>query len=174
MPKKGLLLVYTGNGKGKTTAALGLSLRAMGHGLNVCLIQFIKGSRQTGELAALQRFSDCMVFHVTGYGFTWKSEDIEKDRTAAREGWRLAKQAIASEKYQMLILDELTYLVKLNMLDEKEILRTLRSRPRDLHVIVTGRDASPALKESADLVTEMQAVKHPLEKGVKAQKGIEF
>ena len=167
-------MVFTGNGKGKTTAALGLSLRAMGHGFKVCVIQFIKGSWKCGELEALKRFSDLMDVHVTGRGFTWKSEDIEKDKTAAQAGWRLARSAIGSKKYHMIVLDELTYPIKLNMLDEKEVVQVLINRPPELHIVVTGRDAPAALKESADLVTEMQAVKHPLENGVKAQKGIEF
>jgi len=167
-------MIFTGNGKGKTTAALGLSLRAMGHGYNVCIIQFIKGSWKYGELESMTRFSDLMDFHVTGRGFTRKSEDIEKDRMAAQKGWQLAKEVIASKKYHMVILDELTYLIKLNMVEEKEVIRTLRNRPKPLHIVVTGRDASSALKESADLVTDMQAVKHPFEKGIKAQKGIEF
>jgi len=171
---KGLLMVFTGDGKGKTTAALGLSIRAMGHGFKVCIIQFIKGSWKYGELESMKRFSDLMDFHVTGRGFTWKSEDLEKDKKAARAGWQLAKSAITSEKYRVVILDELTYLIKLNMLDEKEVVETLLNKPDNLHIVVTGRNACSRLKEAADLVTDMQAVKHPLEKGIKAQKGIEF
>lgn len=172
--KKGLLMVFTGDGKGKTTAALGLSIRAMGHGFNVCIIQFIKGSWTYGELQSMTRFSDLMDFHVTGRGFTWKSEDLEKDKKAAQAGWELAKGAMASGKYRMVILDELTYLIKLNMLGEKEVIETLLDRPGDLHVVVTGRGASSGLKEAADLVTDMQAVKHPFSQGIKAQKGVEF
>ncbi len=167
-------MVFTGSGKGKTTAALGLSVRAMGHGYKICIIQFIKGSWKYGELEAMKRFSDLMDFHVTGRGFSWKSEDIEKDRMAAQAGWQLAKEAIASRKYHIVILDELTYLIKLNMVDEKEIIQTLRNRPQHLHVVVTGRNAPSSLMESADLITDMQAVRHPLEKGIKAQRGIEF
>jgi len=172
--KKGLLMVFTGDGKGKTTAALGLSIRAMGHGFKVCVIQFIKGSWKYGEFESMKRFSDLMNFHVTGRGFTWKSKDLEKDKKAARAGWQLAKSAITSEKYRVVILDELTYLIKLNMLDEKEVVETLLNKPDDLHIVVTGRNACSSLKEAADLVTDMQAVKHPLGKGIKAQKGIEF
>jgi len=172
--KKGLLLVFTGNGKGKTTAALGLCLRALGHGYRVCVVQFIKGSWKYGELESMKRFSDLVDFHVTGRGFTWKSKDIEQDRMAAQKGWHIAKEAIASNTYDIIILDELTYPIKLDMIDEKEVIQTLRNRPQPLHIVVTGRDASSALTESADLVTDMQAVKHPFEKGIPAQKGIEF
>ena len=167
-------MVFTGNGKGKTTAALGIAIRAMGHGFKICMIQFIKGSWKYGELEAVKRFTDLMDFHVTGRGFTWKSEDFEKDKKAAREGWRLAKEVMASGKYRIIILDELTYLIKLNMIDEKEVVEAILNKPQDLHIVVTGRDAPVSLIDAADLVTELKAVKHPLEKGIKAQKGIEF
>ena len=172
--KKGIVMVFTGNGKGKTTAALGIAIRAMGHGFKICMIQFIKGSWKYGELEAVKRFTDLMDFHVTGRGFTWKSEDFEKDKKAAREGWRLAKEVMASGKYRIIILDELTYLIKLNMIDEKEVVEAILNKPQDLHIVVTGRDAPVSLIDAADLVTELKAVKHPLEKGIKAQKGIEF
>jgi len=174
MTSKGLLMVFTGTGKGKTTAALGLALRAMGHGFRVCVVQFIKGSWKYGELDSVRRFSDLMDFHVAGRGFTRKSEDLEEDRTAAREGWRLASEAIASGKYHTVILDELTYPIHLKMLDEKEVVDRLMSRPPGLHIVVTGRNAPSALLAAADLITDMQAVKHPYAKGVKAQKGVEF
>lgn len=172
--KRGLLMVFTGDGKGKTTAALGLALRAIGHGFKICVIQFIKGSWQYGELNSVKRFEDLMDFHVMGRGFTWKSDDIKKDKKAARDAWQFAKQMITSGKYQIIILDELTYLVKLKMIDEREIVDILSKKPQDLHVVVTGRKAPQSLIDVADLVTEMQAVKHPLKNGVKAQKGIEF
>ncbi|MBW1695669.1 MAG: cob(I)yrinic acid a,c-diamide adenosyltransferase [Deltaproteobacteria bacterium] len=172
--KKGLILLFTGNGKGKTTAALGLALRAMGHHFKICMIQFIKGSWQCGELEALKRFEDLMEIHVMGRGFTWKSDDFNKDKQAAQTAWQFAKQMIASEKYQIIILDELTHIIKLKMIDEKEIVAALCAKPKDLHVIITGRDASELLVDAADLVTEMQAVKHPFKAGIKAQKGIEF
>ena len=172
--KKGLLMVYTGNGKGKTTAAFGTAFRAMGYGFKVCVIQFIKGSRKTGELEAAKRFSDLLDIHVTGKGFTWKSDDFEKDKRAARKGWRLAKETIGSDQYRLLILDELTYLIDLDMIDEKEVVDTLANRPNGLHIIVTGRNASVSICSAADLVTEMHAVKHPFQHGVKGQKGIEF
>jgi len=172
--KKGLLIVFTGNGKGKTTAALGLAFRALGHGFKTCVIQFIKGSWKYGELESARRFEEIMDFHVMGRGFTWKSEDFEQDRQAALEAWAFAKQTISSGKYRVVILDELTYLVKLNIIDEKEIVDVLTGKPADLHVVVTGRNAPASLIDAADLVTEMRPIKHPFEAGIKAQKGIEF
>lgn len=172
--KKGLLIVNTGDGKGKTTAALGLAMRAAGHGLKVCFIQFIKGSWKYGELEAVKKFSDTIDFYVMGKGFTWKSEDLEKDRAAAHDGWGFAQAAMAGGQYQLLVLDEFTYLLMYNMIDLQPVLETLTARPTNLHVVITGRGAPPALIEAADLVTEMQPVKHPLQQGIKAQKGIEF
>ncbi|BBO82582.1 cob(I)yrinic acid a,c-diamide adenosyltransferase [Desulfosarcina ovata subsp. sediminis] len=172
--KKGLLIVNTGDGKGKTTAALGLSMRAAGHGLKVCFIQFIKGSWKYGELEAVKKFADTIDFHVMGKGFTWKSDDLEKDRVAARDAWKFAQAAMAGGQYQLVVLDEFTYLLMYGMIDLPSVLETLTKRPEGLHVVVTGRAAPPELIEIADLVTEMQPVKHPLQAGIKAQKGIEF
>ena len=172
--KKGLLMVFTGNGKGKTTSALGMALRSAGHGLRVCFIQFIKGSWKYGELEAVKRFSDLIEFHVMGKGFTWKSEDIRKDRAAAREAWKFACEAIQSGRYHLLVLDEFTYLLNYGMVEQEAVLKALAARPDGLHVAVTGRNAPGRLLEAADLVTEMHAVKHPLQSGIKAQKGIEF
>jgi cob(I)alamin adenosyltransferase len=172
--KKGLLIVNTGNGKGKTTAALGLAMRALGQGFPVCIIQFIKGSWKYGELFSFERFNDLLDFHVCGKGFTFQSKDIEEDRAKAMEAWKFAKNILASDRYRMVILDELTYLATYNFIDEKEIIETLSNRRSDLHVVVTGRNASRSLIDIADLVTEMKSVKHPFETGVKAQKGIEF
>lgn len=173
MPQS-LLIVNTGHGKGKTTAALGQVFRALGHGFNVCVLQFLKGSWKYGELEAAKRFSDLLEIHALGKGFTWKSENIEEDIKLARNAWDFAKQIIASEKYKMVVLDELTYLVSYNMVAENEILDCLKNRPSGVHVVVTGRDASPGLIELADLVTEMKEVKHPFREGIKAQRGIEF
>jgi cob(I)alamin adenosyltransferase len=172
--KKGLLMVYTGKGKGKTTAALGLVFRALGHGVKVCVIQFIKGSWKYGELISAKRFADLLDFHVLGKGFTWKSKDIDKDIKAAQEAWAFAQEVIKSGEYGLVVLDELTYLVKYNMIAEDEVVVFLQNRPKDLHVVVTGRDAPASLIDAADLVTEMQEVKHPYHQGVKAQKGIEY
>jgi cob(I)alamin adenosyltransferase len=172
--RKGLLMVFTGNGKGKTTAALGLAMRAAGHGLKTCFIQFIKGSWRYGELEAVKRYSDVIDFHVMGKGFTWESKDLEKDKAVARGAWQFAQEVIASERYHLVVLDEFTYLLKYGMVDLQPVLAVLANKPADLHVAVTGRDAPEELMTSADLVTQMREIKHPFQKGIKAQKGIEF
>lgn len=172
--RKGLVIINTGDGKGKTTAALGLALRAAGHGMKVCFIQFIKGGWKYGELEAVKRFEDLIDFHVMGKGFTWKSDDLEKDKAAARAGWQFAQEALASRRYDMVVLDEFTYLLTYGMIDIEPVLATLANRPPALHVVITGRGAPAALLDAADLVTEMQAIKHPYKTGLKAQKGIEF
>ncbi|MCL2340462.1 MAG: cob(I)yrinic acid a,c-diamide adenosyltransferase [Proteobacteria bacterium] len=171
---RGLLMVFTGNGKGKTTAALGMAMRAAGHGLKVCFIQFIKGGWRYGELDAVKRFEGLIDFHVMGQGFTWKSDNIEEDARLAREGWDFARAAIASGSYHTVVLDEFTYLLHYNMLPLEPCLDILTGRPAGQHVVVTGRHAPERLLELADLVTEMRAVKHPLADGIKAQPGIEF
>lgn len=170
----GLLMVYTGNGKGKTTAALGLAMRAAGHGLRVCFIQFIKGSWHYGELDAVKRFEGLIDLHVMGKGFTWKSENIDEDARLAREAWDFAGKAIASGTYHIVILDEFTYLLHYGMLELAPCLDLLNERNPQQHVVITGRYAPPELIKAADLVTEMQEIKHPLKAGIKAQKGIEF
>lgn len=167
-------MVFTGNGKGKTTSALGLTFRALGHGQKVCFIQFIKGSWKYGELDAAGRFTDLLDFHVTGRGFTWKSDDLDKDIAVARKGWEFAKKVIAEHRHQLIVLDELTYLITYKMIEEQEILDVLISRDPALHIVVTGRGAGEKLIEAADLVTEMREIKHPYKQGIKAQKGIEF
>ena len=174
MTTNGLLMVYTGHGKGKTTAALGLAFRALGHGLPVCIIQFIKGSWKYGELQSAVRFSDLLEFHVVGEGFTWQSRDPEADRRAARAGWDLARERIQAGRHHLIILDEFTYVLKFKMVDEDEAIACFRNRPEALHLLITGRDAPPSLTEAADLVTEMRELKHPFKAGIKAQKGIEF
>ena len=174
MTKKGLLMVNTGHGKGKTTAALGLAFCALGHQLPVCIIQFVKGHWKYGELKSAARFEGLLDFHVVGEGFTWNSKDPEKDRRAAADGWNLAKSVIAAGHHHLIILDEFTWAVNLGMVDEAEALEAFRNRPEDLHVLVTGRNAPKALIEMADLVTEMKEVKHPYRAGMKAQKGIEW
>jgi cob(I)alamin adenosyltransferase len=174
MARRGLLIVNTGNGKGKTTAALGLAFRALGHGLRVCIIQFIKGKWNYGELKAAKRFEDLLEVHTLGAGFTWESGNLEEDTRIAREAWDFAKQTVGEGRHDLIILDELTYLIEYGMIDEAEVVEVLRSRPKTMHVVVTGRNASPALIEAADLVTDMQSVKHPFDQGVKAQRGIEY
>jgi cob(I)alamin adenosyltransferase len=171
---KGLLIVYTGNGKGKTTAALGMAMRAAGHGLKVCFIQFIKGAWRYGELDAVKRFDGLIDLHVMGKGFTWKSENIEEDIRLARDAWDFACAAIASGTYHTVVLDEFTYLLHYKMLKIEPCLDFLIKRDHKQHIVITGRYAPESLINTADLVTEMQAVKHPLKSGVKAQKGIEF
>jgi cob(I)alamin adenosyltransferase len=174
MQTKGLIMVNTGNGKGKTTAALGLAFRALGHGLPVCIIQFIKGKWKYGELNSAKRFEDLLEFHVVGQGFTWKSGDPEGDRRAAQEGWKLARSIIEEGRHHLVVLDEFTYTLNYGMVDEEEAIAFLRRKPEALHVLITGRNAPASLLDIADLVTEMREVKHHLKAGIKAQKGIEF
>ena len=171
---KGLLMVFTGNGKGKTTAALGLAFRALGHGQRVAVIQFIKGSWHYGELESAGRFPDLLDFHVMGRGFTWKSDDLDKDIAKAREAWQFACRLMGENRHQLIILDELTYLVTYKMITEEELLKGLAARPAGMNVAVTGRDASAGLIEAANLVTEMREIKHPFQQGIKARKGVEF
>jgi cob(I)alamin adenosyltransferase len=172
--KKGLLTIFTGKGKGKTTAALGMAVRAIGHDWKVCLIQFVKGTWKTGEWDALKVYGDHMVIHVKGEGFIYNSDDIERAKGSAREAWQLAKEILESQEYHLIILDELTYLLNYEMIDEGDVCKALRTRRKDLHVVVTGRDAPDCLIEMADMVTEMIEIKHPMQSGMKAQKGIEF
>jgi cob(I)alamin adenosyltransferase len=170
---QGLVIVNTGNGKGKTTAALGLLLRAWGQGLRVAMFQFIKASSGNwGESRAARKMGVEIV--PLGSGFTWTSSDLERDRALAREGWERCRSAIESGDYDVVVMDELTYCFTFDWLDLEEVLETLRRRPTGQHVVITGRDAPPALIDYADLVTEMREIKHPFAAGVKAQKGIEF
>lgn len=175
MPAKGLIIVHTGDGKGKTTAALGLALRMLGHkGKKAAVIQFIKGSWKCGELESVKLFSDRLDFQVMGRGFTYKSEDFSKDVAVAKDAWASAKETIMADAHDMVILDELTYLVKLNMICEDEMLEALANKPDRMHIVITGRGATAKLIEMADLVTEMKEIKHPYKTGIKAQRGIEF
>jgi cob(I)alamin adenosyltransferase len=170
---KGLVIVNTGNGKGKTTAALGIVLRAWGRDMRVIMLQFIKHQTANwGESRAAQKLGIEII--PLGSGFTWLSKDLEQDRALARAGWERCRVAIASGEYDIVILDELTYCFKYGWLDLADVLEVLRQRPEGQHVIVTGRDAPPELIDFADLVTEMREIKHPFAAGVKAQKGIEF
>jgi len=171
---KGLVMINTGHGKGKSTAAFGQALRAAGHDLKVCIIQFIKGLDTTGEAKAISRaFPGLIELHVTGTGFTWQQEP-ETVRAAALSGWRLAGEKINSGRFGLVILDELTYLISLGIIAEAEVIAMLSNRPAGVHVLITGRDAGENLMEYADLVTEMRLIKHPLQKGIKASRGIEF
>ena len=178
--EKGLLIVHTGKGKGKSTAAFGLVLRALGNGMRVGIVQFVKGKWQTGERPVLERFADQVDLRVSGEGFTWETQDRARDIAAAEAGWAAAKEMIEAcrgeaPRYDMLVLDELNIVLRYDYLPLAEVVEALSHRPPDLHVVVTGRNAKPELIEAADLVTEMTMVKHPFrEQGVKAQKGIEF
>ncbi len=171
---KGLLIVFTGNGKGKTTAALGMALRAAGHGLKVLILQFIKGAWSYGELEALKRFDEIEI-EPLGSGFTWKKETLDEDARLARSGWERAVAAMKESPYDMIILDELNYVLSYGLLPLELVLEAIRKRPTKLHVVVTGRNAPEELMGAADLVTEMRRIKHPYhDQGVKAQRGIEF
>jgi cob(I)alamin adenosyltransferase len=169
----GLLLVYTGQGKGKTTAALGLVFRALGRGLRVAVIQFIKGRWKTGERLFAETLPD-LTFLVMGRGFTWESDDLSQDRTAAVAAWSRAAALIAAGEHRVVVLDELTYVVNYGFVPLADVVEALRGRPPHVHVVVTGRHAPAALLEIADLVTEMQSLKHPFERGRKAEAGIDF
>lgn len=171
--KQGLIIVLTGNGKGKTTSAIGQAFRAAGHGQRVCIIQFIKAMKNTGEAKALARFADLIELHTVGNGFTWEQE-AGAVKAAAEAGWGLAREKIAGGNYQMVILDEITYLLSHGIIDEEEFLAALGQRSPGQHIIITGRQASPALCAAADLVTEMLEIKHPFQRGRKAGKGIEY
>jgi cob(I)alamin adenosyltransferase len=172
--EKGLIMVNTGPGKGKSTAAFGLILRTAGHGLRVGLVQFIKGAWSTGEQFALERFEDLIDHRIMGEGFTWETQDRARDIAAAQRAWEAAKTMMADERYHLVVLDELNVVLRYDYLPVQEIIDTLKKRRPGLHVLVTGRNAPPALIEAADLVTEMRPLKHHFDAGVKAQVGIEF
>ena len=174
--KKGLLIVFTGNGKGKTTASLGMALRTLGHGYKVAIIQFIKGGWKTGEEKALKNLSSDISWHSLGEGFTWETQDRVRDEKLVQEAWQLAKKYIKSETYKLIILDEINIATKLGYLSSEEIITFLKSiNNRKNHVVLTGRGASDSIIDYADLVTEMKLVRHPFkDQGIKAQKCIEF
>ncbi|WP_114390785.1 cob(I)yrinic acid a,c-diamide adenosyltransferase [Notoacmeibacter marinus] len=172
--KKGLLLVHTGPGKGKSTAAFGLVLRMLGYGKRVGIVQFGKGAWETGEAEALKRFGDQIALHILGEGFTWETQDRGRDVAAAEAAWAKANELMADPSIALLVLDELNIALRYDHLELADIVETLRNRREDLHIVVTGRNAKPELIDAADLVTEMGAVKHHFKAGVKAQEGIEF
>jgi cob(I)alamin adenosyltransferase len=172
--ERGLLIVHTGKGKGKSTAAFGLVLRCLGHGMRVGIVQFVKGVWRTGERAALERFGDLVTCRAMGEGFTWETQDRARDIAAAHLAWETAKAMIADPSYRLVLLDELNIVLRYDYLRVDAVTAALKGRPRDLHIVVTGRNAKPELIEAADLVTEMTLVKHPFRGGVKAQPGIEF
>ena len=173
--EKGLVLVFTGDGKGKTTAALGLALRTLGHGDQVAVVQFIKGGWQPGEAKALELFGDALAWHALGEGFTWETQDRERDRQLVQQAWEQSLVYLADASRKLVVLDEVNVALKLGYLGIEQVLAGLNLRPELTHVALTGRGAPPQLLERADLVTEMKLVRHPFrEQGVKAQRGIEF
>lgn len=171
---KGLLIVFTGNGKGKTTAALGMAMRAAGHGMEVLILQFIKGSWSYGELRSLDAIDEIRIKPL-GTGFTWKKESLDEDRRLAEAGWTEAVEEMSQGRYQMIVLDELNVVLSYGLLPLDRVLQDLQNRAPGVHVVVTGRKAPEELIGIADMVTEMKEVKHPFHgRGLKAQKGIEF
>ncbi|HLN08755.1 MAG TPA: cob(I)yrinic acid a,c-diamide adenosyltransferase [Xanthobacteraceae bacterium] len=172
--EKGLLIVHTGPGKGKSTAAFGLALRMLGRGHRVAVVQFIKGAWHTAERDALAAFGDRLVWHTMGEGFTWETQDLARDIAAAERAWGKARELMADPSFGLVILDELNIALRYNYLDLAAVVATLAARRDNLHVVVTGRNAKPELIAAADLVTEMALVKHHFAAGVKAQPGIEF
>lgn len=178
MAARGLIIVHTGNGKGKTTAALGLAVRAWGDGLRVLILQFIKGSWKYGELEALRILGETngrLEVRRGGRGFSQRdTEDKAEHRKAAQEAWREALEEITASRWDLIVLDEINYAVKFGLVEIEQVMDLLDKKPPELHLVLTGRDARPELIERADLVTEMKLIKHPYQKGIKAQKGIEF
>ena len=172
--EKGLLIVHTGKGKGKSTAAMGLAVRAIGNGMKVGIVQFVKGVWETGERVVLDKFPELCVIKAMGEGFSWETQDRQRDIQAAENAWQMAKDMMDDESFDLIILDELNIPLRYDNLDIDAVVKTLRDKREKLHVVVTGRNAKEPLLEAADLVTEMTMVKHPFRAGVKAQKGIEF
>ena len=177
--EKGLLIVHTGKGKGKSTAAFGLALRAIGNGMKVGIVQYVKGKWDTGERSVLEKFPDQVTIRTMGEGFTWETQDRARDIAAAEAAWEVSKEMIESARrpnpaYDMIILDELNIVLRYGYLPLEDVVRFLRDKPHDLHLIVTGRNAKEPLIEAADLVTEMTMIKHPFRAGVKARAGIGF
>lgn len=173
MAVDGRIIVITGNGKGKTTAALGTAFRALGHGQKVCVIQFLKGQGKYGERIMAEKIENLHWF-ICGKGFVFSKENIEEDRQVARQGFAIAREKIASDLYDLVILDEITYLPLYDFLEVEQIVEMLEAKPKRLSVILTGRNADPRLLAIADTVSQVESIKHAYERGIKAQKGIEF
>jgi cob(I)alamin adenosyltransferase len=170
----GVLLVHTGNGKGKSSSAFGMVVRALGHGMKVGIVQFIKGAKSTGEENFLRRFPDEVSFHATGEGYTWETQDRERDIESCRRGWERARELLSDPAVGLVVLDELNIALKYRYLDVEQVIADLRSRPTMQHVVVTGRAAPPEIVAAADTVTEMQMVKHAFAAGIAAQPGVEW
>jgi cob(I)alamin adenosyltransferase len=171
---KGLLIVHTGAGKGKSSAAFGMALRCIGHGMKVGVVQFVKGMWQTGERTVFERFPDLCAFKALGEGFTWETQDKQRDIAAARRALEAARALLVDPSFRMVILDEVNIALRYGYLSLEDVLEAVRARPALTHAVLTGRGAPEGLIEAADLVTEMTLVKHPFRSGVKAQKGVEF
>jgi len=172
--QRGLVIVHTGKGKGKSTAAWGMVLRMLGHGKRVGIVQFVKGKWDTGERIVLEKFADQCVIEAHGEGFSWESQDLERDQAAAARAWNAALKLMADESISMVVLDEINIALRYGQLDVAEVIAGLRAKRDDLHVVLTGRNALDEIIDAADLVTEMTLIKHPFRSGVKAQAGIEF
>ena len=172
--ERGLVIVHTGKGKGKSTAAFGLAMRCIGHGMRVGIVQFVKGAWETGERRVFATFPDLVTMRSMGEGFTWETQDRARDIAAARQAWDVVREMMADASYGMVIADELNIVLRYGYLSLDEVIGALRAKRDDLHIVITGRNAKPELIEIADLVTEMTMVKHPFRTGVKAQAGIEF
>lgn len=172
--EKGLVIVHTGKGKGKSTAGFGMVFRALGHGMKVGVVQFVKGSWDTGERWVLEKFPEQVTISALGEGFTWETQDRARDIAMARDAWEQAKAMILDESYDMVLCDELNIVLRYDYLPVEEVIEVLAAKPEMKHVIITGRNAKDELIDAADLVTEMELIKHPFRSGVKAQKGIEF
>ena len=172
--EKGLLMVHTGAGKGKTTAALGMAIRCLGHGMNVAMVQFIKGAIDTAEERILKSFGQQVVFLRMGEGYTWETQDRERDAQVAQKAWAEVEKILQDPSFGMVILDELNIAIHHEYVSLEQVLKAVAQRPPSLHVVITGRGAKPELIEAADLVSEMKMIKHPFRNGIKAQKGVEF
>jgi cob(I)alamin adenosyltransferase len=172
--EKGLLLVLTGNGKGKSSSAFGMLARALGHGMRVGVAQFIKGRTDTGEEAFFRHQDNVMCWHVLGEGFTWDTQNLARDTETAQRGWAIVQDMLRDSTLDLIVLDELTYPIKFGWLDIEVVLYDLKNRPPMQHVVITGRGASDALCEAADTVTEMRDIKHAFRDGIQAQKGIDL
>ena len=172
--ERGLLMVFTGGGKGKTTAAFGMAIRCLGHGMNIAVIQFIKGAIDTAEERILKGFGEQVRFLRMGEGYTWETQNQERDTHVAQKAWETTLECLSDSHYGMIILDELNIAIHHGYVRLEQVLSAMNDRPPSLHVVITGRGAKPELIEAADLVTEMKVIKHPFRKGIKAQKGVEF
>jgi len=172
--KKGLILVFTGTGKGKTTAAFGTVLRALGQGMRVAIVQFIKGGWVSSEMKALQKFKNQVEVHIIGEGFTWDTQDFVRERRIAQKGWDLCVKLLKKRKHDLYVFDEVLYALQYQFLKQGDVIRGVRLKSPESHVILTGRGASPGIVKIADVVTEMRVLKHPFSKGILAQPGIDF